>query len=97
MMRMVRAIAVATLLVGCAPMTKQPAATSGPKGCDAGKLHDLIGKPYDGSEADALRNKAGARLIRVIRPGNMVTMDFREDRLNVKLDASDRVTGLNCG
>lgn len=97
MMRMVRAISVATLLAGCAPMTKQPPAPAVPTGCDAGKLHDLIGKPYETSQADTLRNKANARLIRVIRPGNVVTMDFRQDRLNVKLDASNRVTGLNCG
>jgi Peptidase inhibitor I78 family len=34
---------------------------------------------------------------RIIRPGDMVTEDFSTSRLNVDLDANDRVTRLWCG
>lgn len=97
MMRTVRAIAIVALLAGCAPTAKRAPAPAASTGCDAAKLRAMIGKPYDAAQSDAMRSKAGARLLRVIRPGNMVTMDFREDRLNVKLDAADLILALNCG
>lgn len=33
---------------------------------------------------------------RVIRPGDAVTRDLRRERLNVLLDANDRITALEC-
>jgi len=33
---------------------------------------------------------------RVIRPGDAVTDDLRRERLNVILDANDRITALEC-
>jgi len=34
--------------------------------------------------------------IRVIRPGDMVTEDFRPDRLNINVDANGVITSLEC-
>lgn len=34
--------------------------------------------------------------IRVIRPGDMVTEDFRPDRLNINVDADGVITSLEC-
>jgi hypothetical protein len=46
--------------------------------------------------AEALRLTRAQRL-RWIRPGDAVTMDYREDRLNIDLDAQGRVRALRCG
>ena len=35
--------------------------------------------------------------IRIIGPGSMVTMDHRPDRLNIELDADDKVIAVRCG
>ena len=35
--------------------------------------------------------------VRVIRPGQPVTMDYNPMRLNVMLDANDQITGFRCG
>ena len=35
--------------------------------------------------------------VRVIKPGMMVTMDYREDRVNIEVDADNRVTVVRCG
>jgi hypothetical protein len=35
--------------------------------------------------------------VRVIRPGQAVTMDYSAQRLNVELDKADRVARLSCG
>ncbi len=37
------------------------------------------------------------RKTRIFGPGAALTMDFREDRVNVELDAADRVVRIYCG
>jgi hypothetical protein len=65
--------------------------------CDASKAQRLVGKTRSKKlGTDALR-LSGARTLRWIKPGTMVTMDFREDRLNLHLDARGRVTKVICG
>ena len=60
--------------------------------CGASQLQGLVGTPFD---IEAL--PGGDRPTRVVRPDTMVTMDLRQDRLNVVLDDNDRVTEVKCG
>ena len=39
----------------------------------------------------------GKTVLRWVQPGMMVTMDFREDRLTVYLDAANKVERASCG
>lgn len=65
--------------------------------CDADAARSLVGQPATAElGAEALR-LSGARTIRWIQPGQAVTMDFRPDRLNIKLDAQNRVEAITCG
>jgi hypothetical protein len=67
------------------------------KPCNAAAAQSLAGRTATAElGAEALR-LSGARTLRWIRPGDMVTMDYREDRLNVELDAQNRVKALRCG
>ncbi|KPP93170.1 MAG: Peptidase inhibitor I78 family [Rhodobacteraceae bacterium HLUCCA08] len=59
--------------------------------CGAAGLADAIGGPITAVDVDALDP------VRVIRPGQPVTMDYRVDRLNIELDAADRVMRVTCG
>jgi hypothetical protein len=34
--------------------------------------------------------------VRHIRPGTQVTMDFRADRLNIDIDAAEKITDFRC-
>lgn len=38
----------------------------------------------------------GKRL-RVVRPGQVVTMDYSEERLNIEVDAQNRITRIHVG
>jgi hypothetical protein len=65
--------------------------------CNADRLGNLVGRERTSElGAEALR-RSGARQLRWIRPGDAVTMDYREDRLNIHLDAQGRVERFQCG
>ena len=52
----------------------------------------IVGKPA----TDPAVPPAGAT-VRLIRPGDQVTMDFVATRLNVDISAEGVVTGVRCG
>ena len=59
--------------------------------CGAVDLQNLVGRPVSTLERTIVERA------RVIRPGQAVTMDFNAARLNLELDAEDRVLRLWCG
>ncbi|MBP9233918.1 MAG: hypothetical protein KBF30_04535 [Hyphomonadaceae bacterium] len=60
--------------------------------CNMAQYAALVGKPA----ADPGVPPAGAT-VRIIKPGDQVTMDFQATRLNVDVDAAGTITGLRCG
>jgi hypothetical protein len=93
-------------LAACAPQPEAAAGAGTPTStptadplaaCDGAKAKALIGRPVDAAlKAEAMR-LVGARTLRVIPPGAMVTMDYRTDRLNIDTDADNRATAFRCG
>ena len=65
--------------------------------CDAAKARHLVGRPADSAVGAEAQRLTGAAALRWIRPGDMVTMDYRADRLNIELDERHRVKALRCG
>jgi hypothetical protein len=91
------------MTMACAPVPpaegqgEPPPRVEGAGECDAAGLGDLVGRPATTElGAEALR-RSRARTLRWIRPGDMVTMDYRSDRLNIRLDAQHRVEAFSCG
>jgi hypothetical protein len=80
------------LLAACAT-TPEPAAG----GCNADAAHAFVGHAASTDAAEAARKAAGADLVRVIKPGQAVTMDFRGDRLNLYLDDAGLILRASCG
>ena len=66
-------------------------------GCGDAKVADLIGKRWTEALRAPTQKRAGVRELRVIAPGDAVTMDYRPDRLNIETDAEGRVVRLKCG
>ena len=64
--------------------------------CKAHTAQGLVGKPKPTDEA--AMQLTGASIVRQIAPGDLVTQDFREDRVTIETDpASGLVTRANCG
>ncbi len=87
---------LASALAACAPggVIRPPAAVPAPgqDSCGAARLADLVGAP-----ATALEERLLLAPVRVIRPGQPVTMDYFPGRLNIGIDGNERITRLFCG
>lgn len=86
-------ILAALATIACA--TAQEPTSSG--GCNADGLRDLLGRDANAALNEEALRRSGARQLRRIRPGDAVTMDFQEDRLNIYVDAQGRVERFQCG
>lgn len=81
------------------PAASEPMAAGADSGkrCIPEKLVGLEGQPA----TEAVLNKAvkdsGARHARVLKPGMMMTMDFREDRISIEVDEQNRIIRASCG
>lgn len=60
--------------------------------CGASGLQQLVGQP-----ASTLETMRFSQQLRVINPGQMVTMDYLEGRLNIAIDEQDRISRVYCG
>ena len=89
-------LGLALLLAACAA-APPPLAHGGDAICKADGLADLVGKPATADLGAEALSRSGARTLRWIQPGTMVTMDYRQDRLDVHLDEHNVVTRLSCG
>ncbi|WP_156678673.1 I78 family peptidase inhibitor [Sphingomonas profundi] len=101
MMRAAAAFALLAGLAGCAakpvdgPEAAVPPAASG--SCDATKAQALLGKRATPALIERARRSSGAAVARTLRPGEMVTMEFRADRLSIAVDAGETITAIRCG
>ncbi|KQZ59249.1 MULTISPECIES: I78 family peptidase inhibitor [unclassified Lysobacter] len=56
-----------------------------------------LGKTASADVVERARSEAGAKSARVLKPGQMVTMEFQESRLNIDVDDKNVITNLRCG
>lgn len=105
-MRMITPVALLAVLAGCAAQPAaeaQPAgspetATGGPeRACDAAKAQSLLGRSESAATEAEAKRLSGAGIVRWIPEGGMVTMDYREDRLNLHLDRGGKIVRIACG
>lgn len=78
-------IAVLLALTACVPVPADLA--SGQDTCGSGPWQARAGQPISAVPMGA----------RVIRPGDAITEDYSAARLNIDLDATDRIASAWCG
>jgi hypothetical protein len=92
----------AAMLAGCSTSSTEPAtdaATSetGHSRCEAKAAEFTIGKQASPQLLEEARKRAGAQNARFLLPTDMITLEYRSDRLNLNTDANRVVTRVNCG
>lgn len=65
--------------------------------CDAEAVQRFVGEMYTPELGEQARVAAGAGVARALRPGEVVTMEYRADRLSLTLDESGRIVRAACG
>lgn len=65
--------------------------------CDASQLQTLVGQKLTDALSEQAREDAKAKSVRVLKPDQMVTMEYNGDRLNLDVDADGVVTAARCG
>ncbi len=100
------------LASACIPPARQPPAASpappvaindgvptdapNPAQCGADRLASFIDMVPTEAVLARIREQTGNRPIRVINPGDAVTMDFRADRLNIEIAENGRIKKIAC-
>lgn len=79
------------------PATPEPAAPPTAAECDASKAQFAVGQTYNAELAEQARTAAGAKTVRRLVPGQVVTMEYNGSRLNLDTDAAGKVTSARCG
>ena len=85
------------LPVGLVACASYPTPMPGPIRCNAGAAQGVVGREARPRVIQNAKRRAGARDVRVIRPGQAVTMDFRSDRLNIEVDHRNAIRRVHCG
>ncbi|WP_235776854.1 I78 family peptidase inhibitor [Pseudorhizobium marinum] len=85
---------MALVVTGCNADGASTSPAAGP--CNSEAAQGLVGKEKP-TDAEALQ-LTGSKTVRQIQPGDMVTQDFREDRVTIETDpATGLVTRVACG
>ena len=85
-------------LAACTPMPQTgdplpPTAMT----CDAAPAAWAIGQVASADVVERVRADSHSRIARVLHPGQIITMEFSAERVNVKVDAGNAIEAVTCG
>jgi len=98
---------IALISVAAAPLLACTAAGAGSeipekgatpgKTCKADDLQVLVGEQANANTGQVALKRSGGKILRWIPPNSAVTMDYRQDRLNISYNEDMAITKVNCG
>ena len=65
--------------------------------CKADAAQQFVGRAATADVVEQARVASGAKTARVLTPGMMITMEYRGDRLNLRVGTDNVVGSINCG
>ncbi|WP_339511058.1 I78 family peptidase inhibitor [Pseudomonas sp. RL_15y_Pfl2_60] len=65
--------------------------------CNADVVQDMLGKRVTPELRKQIKEKAGAKSVRVLGPTDPMTMDYKSSRLNIDTDEADVIDRITCG
>lgn len=90
-----RILVVALALAGC---TQPPESTPPPtRECDAAPAQRLVGRQRSEATVREAQRLSHANAVRVLRPGQIITMEYRADRVNIRIDTQEKILAITCG
>ncbi|RRV16968.1 I78 family peptidase inhibitor [Pseudomonas saudiphocaensis] len=89
-------ILLGVALAGCQALTPDHS-PSAAGDCNAAAVQELVGKQASPELLDQSRRDSGARVARLLRPGDVVTLEYNAQRLNLTTDEDGRIQRVSCG
>ena len=65
--------------------------------CNADAVQSLVGQEATEAVLEQAKTGSGAALVRALKPGEPATMEFRADRIDIRLDENNVIQSLHCG
>ena len=65
--------------------------------CGAGAVATFVGEPATDAIKTQIRERSGAETVRFLKPDDIVTMEFRGERLTVSVDEKNVIRRIACG
>jgi hypothetical protein len=65
--------------------------------CDATPVLSLVGKTLTPGLVEQARTQSHSGMTRVLRPGEVMTMEYNPARLNLIVGKDDRLITIHCG
>ena len=65
--------------------------------CELANADRFVGQPATSELGAGVLRETHAAVLRWAPPGVMLTMDYREDRVTVRIGPDHKVTAINCG
>ncbi|MDR0210985.1 MAG: hypothetical protein LBJ33_17745 [Pseudomonas putida] len=65
--------------------------------CEASGADFAIGKQATPALLEQARKASGSQLARILKPHDVITLEYRSERLNLNVDEKGVVTRVNCG
>ncbi len=95
------ALVICPVLVACSTTVEEPevperGVTAG-YACAAENLRPFVGRSANEETGANALKQSGAKTLRWIAPRSAITMDFRQDRLNIEYDDAMTITHIYCG
>lgn len=90
------ALALSACTTNPAPPMSDPSPAAAAD-CRAESAQSMVGSVATPANIEQARKLAGAQVARVLKPGQMVTMEYREGRLNIDVDANNVILRVRCG
>ena len=85
------------LLAACAATHPPARGDTQARNCRLSDLGHFIGQTATDAVGAAILRETHSRVIRWAPPGVMLTMDYRADRVTVRLGPGRQITAINCG
>lgn len=74
-----------------------PATMPGGPDCNAQPVQNLVGQKYSDSVGNDALRRSNSGSMRLLKPGQVMTMEYNARRLNIILEADGSISALRCG
>ena len=68
-----------------------------PTTCHADPAAWAVGKLATAEIVERIRTDSHSRVVRLLRPGQMITMEFSGERVDIRVDGHNVILAVTCG